>query len=71
MECTFEFSSYNSESIYGFGTRAEASLYLTWLNRDKEINLYEMAESLMTMEQADALAINLLENIQDLAGEIK
>jgi hypothetical protein len=66
MEGIFEFSAYNSESIYGFGTQAEASLYLDWLNKDREINLYEMAESSMTMEQADTLAVNLLENLQDL-----
>jgi hypothetical protein len=65
MEGIFEFSAYN-KSIYGFGTQAEASLYLDWLNKDREINLYEMTESSMTMEQADTLAVNLLENLQDL-----
>ena len=66
MEGIFEFSAYNSKSVYGFGTDREAAMYLDWLNRDKEINLYEMAESTLTMEQADTLAINLTDNLLDL-----
>jgi hypothetical protein len=66
METTYEFSSYNSESIYGFGTEAEAAQYLEWLNTDKEINLYEMCVSDLTEEQADALAVNLLDCLKDL-----
>ena len=66
MESIYEFSAYNTELIHGFGTESEADQYLKWLNRDREINLFEMSESSMTMEQADKLAINLLENLADL-----
>lgn len=60
METTYNFSAHDTESIYGFGTESEASLYLIWLNKDREINLYEMAVSGLTDEQADALDIDLL-----------
>lgn len=66
MENIYEFSAYNTESIYGYGTESEATQYLAWLNRDREVNLFEVGESSLTMEQADTLAINLLENLQDL-----
>lgn len=66
METTYEFTAYNNERIYGYGTENEASLYLGWLNRDREINLYEMAVSDLTDEQADTLAISLRDNLLDL-----
>jgi hypothetical protein len=66
METTYEFSAYNTETIYGYGTETEATQYLEWLNQDKEINLYEMGVSDLTDEQADTLAINLRENLADL-----
>lgn len=66
METTYEFTAYNTEKIYGYGTENEASLYLDWLNRDKEINLYEMSESNITSEQSDTWAINLRDNLLDL-----
>jgi hypothetical protein len=66
METTFEFTAYNTETLYRHGTEAEATLYLNWLNEDREINLYQMAESGLTDEQADTLAINLRDNLADL-----
>lgn len=66
MEATYEFTAYNTEVIYGFGTESEAAQYLEWLNQDKEINLYEMSVSDLTDEQADTLAINLLDCLKDL-----
>lgn len=66
METTYEFAAYNTETIYGYGTEAEATQYLEWLNQGKEINLYEMGVSDLTDEQADTLAINLRENLADL-----
>lgn len=66
METTFEFTAYNTETLYGYGTEAEATLYVDWLNKDREINLYQMAESGLTDEQADTLAINLRDDLADL-----
>lgn len=66
MENIYKFSSYKSESIYGFGNESEASKYLEWLNKDREFNLYEMEISDLTNEQADTLAINLRDDLLDL-----
>lgn len=66
MEATYEFTAYNSEKFYGYGTREEAEIYLRWLNRNREINLYGMSKSNLTEDQADHLAISLQENIADL-----
>jgi hypothetical protein len=66
METTYKFSAYNAESVYGFGTESEATQYLNWLNKGREINLFEMAVSDLTDEQADTLAINLRDNLLDL-----
>ena len=66
MEATYEFSAYNTESVYGYGTEAEATQYLGWLNKGREINLFEMAVSKLTEDQADTLAVNLRENLADL-----
>lgn len=66
MEGIYEFSACNTESIYGYGTETEATKYLEWLNRDRKINLFEVGESSLTMDEADTLAINLRENLQDL-----
>lgn len=67
METTYEFTAYNTEVIYGYGSEIEARLYLDWLNRDREMNQYEMALSSLSDEQADILAVNLQENLADLA----
>lgn len=48
MEATYEFNAYNSEAIYGYGTESEAAIYLGRLNRDREINLYQMGVSDLT-----------------------
>jgi hypothetical protein len=66
MEATYEFSAYNTETIYGYGTESEAATYLEWLNSGRERNQYEMAVSSLTDDQADTLAINLRENLADL-----
>jgi hypothetical protein len=66
MEVTYAFTAYNTETQYGFGTEDEATEYLEWLNKDKEINLYEMEISDLTDDQADTLAINLRDNLNDL-----
>ena len=66
METTHEFSGYNKEPLYGFGTEREAYLYLNWLNKDLEFNLYEMRVSGLTDDQAETVAFNLCENLADL-----
>lgn len=66
METTYKFSAYNTESVYGYGTESEATKYLNWLNKGREINFFEMEVSSLTDEQADTLAINLCDNLSDL-----
>lgn len=36
----YEFTAYNSEAIYGYGTEAEAAEYCERLNKDRDINVY-------------------------------
>jgi hypothetical protein len=36
----FAFKAYNTETMYGFGTEAEASEYQDHLNKDRAINHY-------------------------------
>lgn len=36
----FEFRAYNSQTIYGYGSERDASLYEDYLNRNREINHY-------------------------------
>jgi hypothetical protein len=66
MEAIYEFSAHNSETVYGFGTEEEAAQYLEWLNQDKEIDLYEMCVSELTDDEAETLAVNLLDCLKDL-----
>jgi hypothetical protein len=67
MEATYSFTAYNSEAQYGYGTEAEAYQYLDFLNRDREINLYEMEVSGLTDGQADTLAFNLRDSLNEIA----
>lgn len=66
MDTVYEFTAYNTEKIYGWGSEEEARLYLDWLNQKREINQYGMAESDLTAEQADTLAIHLRDCLGDL-----
>jgi hypothetical protein len=66
MEATYSFTAYNSEIQYAFGTESEAARYLKFLNRNREINLYQMEISDLTDEQADTLAFNLMDCLNDL-----
>ncbi len=66
METTWEFSAYNTESEYGFGTEREARIYLDFLNKDREINWYEMSEAALSDEQAEQLAFNLADGLVEL-----
>jgi len=66
MEATYEFSAYNTESVYGYGTTAEASQYLAFLNKGRDINLFEMAVSDLSEDRAEALAVNLRDSLRDL-----
>lgn len=67
----WQFSAYNTESIYGYGSRIDADEYLQWLNRDREIDLYEMCEFEMDEEKADRVAFELRETLEAIEdGEI-
>lgn len=63
METTYVFLAYNSEASYAFGTEAEAAQYLQLLNKNREINLFEMAISSLTDEENETLAFNLADAI--------
>ncbi len=67
MEATYAFTANNRETQYGYGTEDEARQYLDFLNKDREINLYEMEVSGLTEEQADTLAFNLRDGLNDIA----
>ena len=71
METTYAFTAYNTETQYGYGTEDEALKYCKFLNRDRENNCYQVYESDLTDEQADTLAFNLRDCLNDLAdGEV-
>ena len=40
----WEFGGNNLESLYAYGSEAEAERYRVWLNRNREINHYYMGE---------------------------
>ena len=43
MEKWFQFTAWNTQTIYGgYGTEEEANTYCDLLNRDKEINFYQV-----------------------------
>jgi hypothetical protein len=52
MEKWFEFTAFNSQAHYGFGTEQEASAYQDILNRKREVGQYGYTE----ITDADALA---------------
>lgn len=72
MEMTYAFVAGNAPTSYGYGTEREALLFLEHLNRNREINLYQVFETSLTDEEADAAgAINLMEETitpQDLTS---
>ena len=66
MEMTYEFAASNAETLYGYGTEREALLFLEHLNSNREINLFQVFESALTDEEADAAGvINLMEELAD------
>ena len=36
----FEFTAYNSQAVYGYGTKSEADKYCDHLNKGREVNVY-------------------------------
>lgn len=40
MEDWYAFRAYNSQTLYGFGTSADADRYCDRLNKGREVNLY-------------------------------
>ena len=66
MEATYAFTAYNTEAEYGFGSESQAAEYLAHLNKDREINLYEMEVSDLTDDEAENLAFNLADCLNNL-----
>jgi hypothetical protein len=66
VDRVYEFTACQREIIYGYGTEAEARRYLGWLNRDRDINVYEMEVSNLSDDEADTLAMNLREWVLDV-----
>lgn len=71
MEKWFAFRSYNSQTIYGFGTDQDADRYIDTLNTGREINVYgayalgeDEAGELGLDDNTDAL------NLDDALAEI-
>jgi hypothetical protein len=50
----YEFTAYNAQAIYGFGTEQEADGYSDILNRGREINVY----GYRPMTEAEAAPFN-------------
>lgn len=66
IEKWFSFKAYNTATMYGYGTRAEASEYQGYLNKDRTINHYSVAVV------QDPTIINGIEfNIRDELQAIK
>ncbi len=64
----FSFPAYNSQTIYGYGSPAEAEVYCDMLNRGREINLYtasalEDAERIAALESGEDSGMMLWEEI--------
>jgi hypothetical protein len=59
MESVFEFTAYNAETYYAYGTEREAIKYLAELNRDRDCNLYEMGASSISDVKAEMSAMYL------------
>lgn len=66
MKTLYEFSVYNNVAVYGFGTEEDATQYLDWMNAGRLVNLFEMAISDLSEEQAKILAINLQDTLAEL-----
>ena len=49
----YEFTAFNSQSHYGFGTQAEAHKYCDLINRNREVNVYHAR--LMSVDETQAL----------------
>ena len=63
METTYEFSGYNREKIYGYGTETVAKSYLDWINKNLTYNLYEMAVSDLPSNELEIVASDLSEDL--------
>ena len=49
----YKFTAYNSQTLYGWGSDAEADAYCDHLNRNREINVYSWA----VITDADEIAL--------------
>jgi hypothetical protein len=61
----FAFKAYNTETLYGYGTAADAEEYAAALNRNREINCF----GVYPLTEAEALEDNLEDrtDVEDLA----
>lgn len=57
------FSAYNSETVVGYGVEAQAAIYCNYLNRDREINLYQYE---LEVEEKDGDCFDLTDAINEL-----
>ena len=63
MEHIWQLSAYNAESIYVYGTEEKMRLYNDYLNKYRDVNLYEfeiVPENEIT-DNIEYYAINLME----------
>ncbi|PWC98058.1 hypothetical protein [Azospirillum sp. TSO5] len=65
----FEFRAYNSQTLYGFGTVAEADQYADAMNAGKEINLYDFKP--LTAQQAAELNLESNSEAFSLEDELR
>ena len=69
----YKFTAYNSQTLYGWGSDAEADAYCDHLNRNREINVYSWA----VITDADEIAlrddgetgVNLADELQAIADQ--
>jgi hypothetical protein len=69
LDITYAFTSYNAETIFGYGSESEAILYLDVLNAGREINLFEMSISSLTDSESEDLACVLFDELGALDAQ--
>ena len=52
MTSFYKITAYNTQALYFWGSEADASRYVDWLNRDRDINVYS-ARSIPEAEWAE------------------
>ncbi|WP_448205328.1 hypothetical protein [Azospirillum sp. sgz302134] len=65
----YAFRAYNSQTLYGWGTAAEAARYVDAINVGKEINLYGIDE--LSAEQIEDLGLEKRDDVFSLEDELR